>query len=341
MSLTKVSSAVLNIDDLYGFRNRIINGDMRIAQRGTAAVTTAGSFPVDRIRMENSSDGAFSAQQDSSAPAGFNNSVKVTITTADTSLTTTQAILVRHLMEGVNTADLAWGTANAKTVTLSFWARSSLTGSFGGSIRNGGSRSYPFVYSISAVDTWEYKTITIPGDITGTWATNNTAGIQIVFCMGSGPTRIGTAGAWADGDFVLPSGAVSVLGTLNATWFITGIQFEVGTVATPFERRPFGMELALCQRYYYQFSNSGLSDRAYAYSPYSPASYTSLPNTSASVPMYFPVTMRAAPTVVGTPSLGSLNRQTSTTGLVVFQWADPTLSGNVYEVTSYTASAEL
>jgi len=246
-----INSMTPTADSLQGFRNRIINGDMRIAQRGTGAFTTSGDYPVDRFLVANATDGAFSAQQDSSAPAGFINSVKVTTTTADATLTTTQNIQFTQRIEGTNIADLGWGTANAKIVTLSFWVRSSLTGTFGGALRNSASdRSYAFTYSISVVDTWEQKSVTIAGDTTGTWLTTTGIGIAVIFGLGAGPDRSGTAGAWAGANYVSATGAVSVIGTLNATFYITGVQLEVGSVATPFERRPYGTELALCQRYY-------------------------------------------------------------------------------------------
>jgi hypothetical protein len=227
---------------------------MRIDQRNVgAAVTTSASFVVDRFSIVNSTDGAFSAQQDSSAPTGFVNSVKVTATTADTSLTAAQTLNFSQVIEGTNIADLGWGTANALPVTLSFWVRSSLTGTFGGSLRNNGAtRSYPYSYTISAANTWEYKTITIPGDTAGTWLTTTGTGIICTFGLGAGPDRSGTAGAWASANVAVPTGAVSVIGTLNATWYVTGVQLETGSVATPFERRPYGTELMLCQRYYYR-----------------------------------------------------------------------------------------
>jgi hypothetical protein len=235
-----------------GFKNRIINGDMRIDQRNAgAAVTTTGSFPVDRFLVGNATDGAFSAQQDSSAPAGFINSLKVTTTTADATLTTTQNIQFTQRIEGTNIADLGWGTANAKTVTLSFWVRSSLTGTFGGALRNSASdRSYSFTYTISVADTWEQKSVTIAGDTTGTWLTTTGIGINVIFGLGAGPDRSGTAGAWAGANYVSATGAVSVIGTLNATWYVTGVQLEVAPSATSFDYRPYGTELALCQRYY-------------------------------------------------------------------------------------------
>jgi hypothetical protein len=241
-------------DSLQGFRNRIINGDMRIDQRNNGAAVTfnssAPSFAVDRFGGFADTDGTMTGQQDSSAPAGFTSSIKVTTTVADATLAGTQFALLRHNIEGTNLSDLGWGSANAQTVTLSFWTRSSLTGTFGGSVTNGAqNRAYPFSYAISAANTWEYKTITIPGDTTGTWRTDNGTGLQINFGLGVGSTYSGTAGAWAGALAFAPTGAVSVIGTLNATFFITGVQLEVGTVATPIERRPFGTELALCQRY--------------------------------------------------------------------------------------------
>jgi hypothetical protein len=235
----------------FSFKNRLINGDMRISQAaGGAAVTVSSLFPVDRFSVGNTSDGAFSAQQDSSAPVGFVNSVKITTTTADATLTTTQALSFVQRIEGTNMDDLGWGTANAKTITLSFWVRSSLTGTFGGSLRNAaGDRSYPFTYTISVADTWEQKSVTIVGETTGTWLTTTGIGVSVFFGLGVGPDRSGTAGAWNSNNNLSATGAVSVIGTLNATWYITGVQLEVGSVATPFERRPFGTELVLCQRY--------------------------------------------------------------------------------------------
>jgi hypothetical protein len=277
-------------DSLQGFRNRIINGDMRIDQRNAgAAVTTNNAFSVDRFLVGNNTDGAFSAQQDSSASAGFINSVKVTTTTADATLTTTQNIQFTQRIEGTNIADLGWGTANAKTVTLSFWVRSSLTGTFGGALRNSANdRSYAFTYSISVADTWEQKSVTIAGDTTGTWLTTTGIGIAVIFGLGAGPDRSGTAGAWAGANYVSATGAVSVIGTLNATWYITGVQLEVGSVATPFERRDYGRELALCQRYYYRVT--GTSKRV-------SAGYNNGTTTAISL-TYFPVTLRSSPTAI-------------------------------------------
>jgi hypothetical protein len=240
-----------NSDSSFGFKNRIINGAMVIDQRNAgSAVTTDGAYPVDRFIAFEDTDGAYSAQRDTNAPAGFINSLKWTTTTADTSIASQYAGISQSI-EGFNVADLNWGTANAKTVTLSFWVRSSLTGTFGGAFRNSANnRSYPFTYSISVADTWEFKTITVTGDTSGTWLTDNGTGLKIFFGLGVGSSFSGTAGAWAGSNFLSATGAVSVIGTLNATWYITGVQLEVGSTATSFDYRPYTTELQLCQRYY-------------------------------------------------------------------------------------------
>ena len=240
-------------------RNRIINGAMVIDQRNAgAAVTVNGAVPytLDRWQAWDTTDGAFTVQQIAVTNlSGFVNALKVTITTADASVDAGQVASVSQNIEGYNTADLNWGSASAKPITISFWVQSSLTGTFGGAVENSGTnRSYPFTYSISSANTWEYKTITIAGDTSGTWLKTNGIGIRVWFDQGTGTTYTGTAGAWAGADYRNATGAVSVIGTLNATWQITGVQLEVGTQATSFEYRQYTTELQLCQRYY---ENSG------------------------------------------------------------------------------------
>jgi hypothetical protein len=347
MSIQRIKSGVIadsavtaakldeSTSQLFGFRNRIINGDMRIAQRGTAAVTASGAFPVDRFSIGNGTDGAYSAQQDSSAPTGFINSLKFTTTTADATLTTTQNIVCVQRIEGTNISDLGWGTASAKTVTLSFWTRSSLTGTFGGALRNSANdRSYPFTYSISVADTWEQKSVTIAGDTTGTWLTTNGIGIQVVFGLGVGPDRSGTAGAWAGVRYESATGATSVIGTLNATWYITGVQLEVGSVATPFERRPFGTELALCQRYCQVSTSSFIL-------PIVRTSDARRYGTG-----FFKQTMRTAPTISAfTLSLDGASGSGSASDIGTDSFGidiNPSSSaGSVIKCSSYTATAEL
>jgi len=280
-----------------GMRNRIINGAMAIDQRNAgAAVTTDGAYPVDRFQAYEDTDGTYSAQRDTTAPAGFVNSLKWTTTTADSSLSASQYSGIYHAIEGLNTADLMWGTANAQTVTLSFWVRSSLTGTFGGSLRNNvGNRSYPFTYTISVADTFEYKTVTIAGDTggSGTWLTNNSAGLKLFFGLGVGSNFSGTAGAWAGTNYLSATSAVSVIGTLNATFYITGVQLERGSTASSFEYRPYGTELALCQRYY-QVGSSG-----------SVGKFTSTTNLGYGI--VFPIPMRSTPTVSHTANYSAVD----------------------------------
>jgi hypothetical protein len=240
-------------------RNRIINGAMVISQYNAAASVvpnSVGVMVVDRWRAWEDTDGSATAQQSTVAPAGFSNSLLWTTTSADSSLAATQYCILQQRIEGFNIADLEWGTANAKTITLSFWVRSSLTGTFGGALRNSAAnRSYPFTYTINAANTWEYETITIAGDTSGTWLKNNGIGIGVDIGLGVGSTFSGTAGAWAAGNFLSATGATSVIGTSGAIFYITGVQLEVGTQATSFEYRQYQQELALCQRYFYKTYN--------------------------------------------------------------------------------------
>ena len=233
-------------------RNRIINGDMRIAQRGTGAVSAALQFPVDRFYTNHSFDGVVNAQQSAIAPPGFTNSIGFTVSTPDTSLGASQFFNFRQSIEGFNTADFGFGAAGAQTITLSFWVRSSVTGTYAISIENGAfNRVYPTSYNINAANTWEYKTIVISGDTTGTWRTDNGIGLSVLFNLAVGSSFQGTPNVWNASSIYAPSGTLANwVGTNGATFYVTGVQLEVGTVATPFERRQFGQELALCQRYF-------------------------------------------------------------------------------------------
>lgn len=237
----------------YVLKNRIINGDMRIDQRNAGASGTALSYTVDRWYYFASQISKFTWQQNAGSvtpPASFTNYLGFTSSSAYTVLTS-DYFNIEQRIEGFNVADLAWGTANAKTITLSFWARSSLTGTFGGSITNSaGSRSYAYTYTISSANTWEQKTVTIAGDTTGTWLSTNGTGMRVIFSLGVGSTYAGTAGSWASTDYEGATGQTQVVGTNGATFYLTGVQLEIGTTATPFERRLYGQELANCQRYY-------------------------------------------------------------------------------------------
>jgi hypothetical protein len=243
------------------FKNRIINGAMQIDQRnaGASVTPTNGSYNLDRWGAFVTAASKFTVQQNAGSvtpPAGFKNYLGVTSTSAY-SVGAGDVFSVFQCIEGFNTADLNWGTASASSVTVSFWARSSLTGTFGGAIINAAeNRSYPFTYTISSANTWEQKAITIAGDTTGTWLTNNGNGLRILFNLGTGTTFSGTAGAWAGSTFYSATGATSVVGTSGATFYITGVQLEKGSNATSFDYRPYGTELALCQRYFRRI-NSG------------------------------------------------------------------------------------
>ena len=235
-------------------RNRIINGNMAIDQRnaGASVSTTAGAFnyTLDRWAYYAGAASKFTLQQSTTVPSNYKNSIVITSSSAY-SVAAGDVFVIEQPIEGSNVADLGWGTVDAKTVTLSFWVRSSLTGTFGGSIINSAvNRSYPFTYTISSADTWEYKTITIAGDTSGTWLTTNGNGMYISVGLGVGSTYSGTAGAWAGAQYWSATGATSVVGTSGATFYITGVQLETGTTATDFENLQYGTQLALCQRYY-------------------------------------------------------------------------------------------
>jgi hypothetical protein len=250
----------------YGFKNRIINGAMVIDQRNAGAAITGISsseqYPVDRLGVSSSSGGVLSAQQSSSAPTGFVNSVVVTVTTAATIFGTSGLNEVFYRIEGYNTADLQWGSASAQTITLSFWVRSSVTGTYSLGIQsNGAGRAYVATYTINTANTWEQKTITVAGDTSGTWLTTNGIGITVRWCLATGTNRIaGSANTWSSGNFIaISSTANPIMGTNGATFYITGVQLEKGATATSFDYRPYGTELALCQRYYYKVKSSGNS----------------------------------------------------------------------------------
>jgi len=235
-----------------GFKNRIINGAMVIDQRNAgASVTPNNTYTLDRWQGQNSQTSKYTVQQSSTAPSGFKTSLLATSSSAY-SVGSGDYFFLNQPIEGFNTADLGFGAAGASTITISFWVRSSLTGTFGGSIRNYNvDRSYPFSYTISSANTWEQKSVTIAGDTSGTWVgATNSVGIYVTFSLGSGSTFSGTAGAWAAGNYISATGATSVVGTSGATFYITGVQLERGSTATSFDYRPYGTELALCQRYY-------------------------------------------------------------------------------------------
>jgi hypothetical protein len=334
-------------------RNRIINGDMRIDQRNAGAVHTPTStlYCVDRWHVAMSQSNKFTAQQNAGAvtpPAGFVNYQGIT-SSSSYSVGASDYFVLRQAIEGNNVSDLDFGTANAKTITVSFWVRSSLTGTFGGSLYNSnGTRSYPFSYTINAANTWEYETITIPGDTTGTWAATTGAGLYVSFSLGAGSTYNSPANAWAGGFYTQPSGSTSVVGTNGATWYVTGVQLEAGTVATPFEHRSYGQELALCQRYYEAVGDivGGTTQQTLFADNYS----SGAGQTTAQFNWFYRQEKRAIPTIAiyGTlvtynvsGSIGALNPTSRNCCL----YGNPTGAGRVYWFNSagsgFSANAEL
>jgi len=250
----------------YVLKNLIINGDMRIAQRGTSATITGGSVchTVDRFIMNIdttifNSIATMGQNLDSlTPPSDFSNYVGIQINTG-TALSGNPYYNFRQQIEGNNLSHLKFGTSDAKTITLSFWVRSTLTGDFSFSLRNGASnRSYVTTYNIASANTWEKKTITITGDTTGTWAVNNTIGLTVNWGLGnsSGNFSTSTLNEWQAGSLTGATTGVDLVATTNAKWYITGVQLEINDTATPFENRMYSQELAMCQRYYCKSYNT-------------------------------------------------------------------------------------
>ena len=256
MALTQVQPGMLASDSQYtGFKSKIINGAMVIDQRnvGASVTPTNGQYTLDRWNANLSQASKYTVQQNAGSvtpPAGFIKYLGVTSSSAY-SVTSTDYFFLEQVIEGFNIADLAWGTASASAVTLSFQVYSSLTGTFGGVLANSAqNRNYPFSYTVTSANTWTQISVTIAGDTSGTWLITNAEGIRLRFGLGVGSTKSGTAGAWSATQYFSATGATSVVGTNGATFYITGVQLEKGSTATSFDYRPFGTELALCQRYY-------------------------------------------------------------------------------------------
>jgi len=276
-------------------RNRIINGAMVIDQRnaGASVTPTGNGYTLDRWRAEISASSKFSVQQNAGSvtpPTGFTKYLGTTSLSAY-SISSTDYFVVKQAIEGNNIADLGWGASGASAVTLSFKVYSSLTGTFGGVIQNAdATRSYPFTYTISSANTWTSISINIAGDTTGTWQTGTSAGINVYYGLGVGTTYSGTSGAWASANYISATGATSVVGTNGATFYITGVQLEAGTTASPFEYRQYGTELQLCQRYYAKLGGN-YSTEAVGVGNIQDAA------NSAWVYVKYPTTMRASPTM--------------------------------------------
>jgi hypothetical protein len=327
--MTTESGYSLGAGNASSFKNRIINGGMVIDQRNAGASVNSvadGSFAVDRFASFSSGGGIYTTQRSTDVPTGqgFVNSIVSTVTTTD-SPTGTDYYLIQQGIEGLNTADLMWGTANAKSITFSFWVKSSITGTYTVAVRNSGfNRSYRATYTVNSANTWEYKTITVPGDTTGTWLTTNGVGIRIGFTLGAGSDYIDTGNVWSAIEDFAATGQVQWVATSGATFFVTGVQLEVGTVATSFDFRSYVTELALCQRYYQDYSNL-----------FALVSSGAPANANSKI---LCVPMRVAPTITQTTPIGTGAFWNSTTGTVL---AQNSIHSNDAGTTVLKLSAEL
>lgn len=306
-----------------GMKNRVINGDMRIDQRNAgASILTSSSnyYGVDRFPVSMNGTGVLAMQQVADAPAGFYNSLKLTVSTAQATLTANQYYQLLHNIEGYNLLDVGFGTANAQPMTLSFWVKSSLTGTFGFRLTNGdGSRSYPTSYTINTANTWQYVTIQIPPCTTGAWDRTNNIAFACSFGFTQGSTYNGaTPNTWNTTTGYAASNVAwsnSFIATAGATWQITGVQLEKGSQATSFEYRHYGTEMTLCNRYYTTLTSSirhYSTDSQYGY--YAPIS--------------LPTAMRATPTTTvtaqGIGTTGTLTAQSNGNNIIFVQFTGNT-----------------
>ena len=340
MAAETVSDVYTSLNPVM-FRNRVHNGDMRIDQRNSGALVTGGSYAVDRFLTAATAITSLSvsSQQVVDAPtvAGFKYSYKITTTAAATAYGTGGRYGILHRIEGLNVIDFGFGTSSASSVTISFWVKTSLPGLYSVCIYNSNSdRGYPATYTITSANTWEYKTVTIPGDTTGTWTADNTRCFQVEWCLGADSSRLGTANTWNSSFVTGATGNTRLSDTLNATFQLTGVQLEKGTVATPFEYRLYGTELALCQRYFQYVSQ---------YIEYQ----IGATGTFASPRIPFAVPMRSAPTYTITSNSGSASITSPAFGTYsvnsvpmqyTFSFSNSS-AGYIYYDIRGTASAEL
>jgi hypothetical protein len=323
----------------FGFKNRILNGQMVIDQRNAGALITNPTnqqFLVDRWQYEATQTSKVNIRQNYNSvtpPVGFTNYLGV-VSNSAYSIVASDIFDIRQVIEGFNVSDLAWGTSDAKTVTLSFQVYSSLTGTFGGVLKNSAQdRSYPFTYTISSANTWTTISVTIAGDTSGTWLKDNGVGIRIVFGLGVGSTYSGTAGAWAGASYYSATGATSVVGTNGATFYITGVQLEKGSTATSFDYRPYGTELALCQRYFNKSYNTNTAVGTASTTAgiiAGKVSSNTVPISESYCSVSFPVSMRIAPTVTIYGFLGGSG--------VVSSWSGVDQAANTGNINNFGTS---
>ena len=291
--ITFPDNTVQNTAPKVGMVNRVINGGMVVDQRNAGAsvsLSGAGQYIVDRMKCRLDASSSSTGQQVADAPVGFNSSIKLTIGTG-AAPSSSQLGWLSQSIEGFNTADLGWGTSSAKTATLSFWVKSSVTGTFSGVVRNGGTSAYAFGYTVSSANTWERKAVTIIGDTANTWGTDNGLGIGVFFDLGTGTTFQTAAGVWSSGNYFSASGSTALCATSGATFYVTGVQLEKGSTATDFEYVDYSRQLQMCQRYFAKLQNDGAGGAI------SLAVGGQRDTTSSWLYVKHPVTMRSEPTV--------------------------------------------
>jgi len=328
---TSGQAVAVDVQNPRSFRNLLINGDCLIDQRNGGSSVTSG-YAIDRTQIEGfDGGGTGTGQQVSDGPSGFTKSLKITVTGTDTSLASTDFYSLRQLIEGQNVSFLGFGASGGTSVTLSFWVKSSVTGTFSCSIGNGDNdRSYPKTYTISSANTWEKKTLTFPAATDGTWGTDNGRGIAVRWSLGGGSGRLGTADQWNSSQAHGATGTTNLFATNGATFFITGLQLEAGSVATDFEHRSYGDELARCQRYYYKKPINTNGPPAYQYH-----------NNHKQSVVFFPTIMRAIPTCVATWGQGTFTHYYHSASHFKAYIGSAYDSASSYYLTSLTATAEL
>jgi len=329
MALSTIQNNSFADTAVHGYRNLIINGAMQVAQWSTSTTIPEGTetYGTDRwYGYANSIDElVLTMSQDTDAPAGFAASTKLTTSTAESALAADEYSTFTQKIEGQNLQNLAFGTSDAQSFTLSFWVKSSLTGTFAVSFyKPNGSEIIGSTYTINSANTWEYKTITIVGNTGSSIVNDNTAGLWVTFTLAAGSDWTSTDntswGSYANGKWSYGQTQNGLITTLNATWQITGVQLEVGSEATPFEHRSYGDELARCQRYYYEINYSGAALRlGWGHSAAS---------TQCRMHFQTPVPMRATPTFSST-NVGYRDNGDVNVGAV----SSPVL--NSYEGTTY------
>lgn len=315
MALTKVRLGGFE-PQYVGRRNLIINGAMQVAQRGTSFTSIANNaYSLDRWLYYEVGDSVSDASQSTDTPNNnFKNSLKLDVQTADTSVATGDLTCFLQKIEGQNVYQLGWGTSDAKTVTLSFWVKSTKTGIHSGAFKNSAQdRSYVFEYTVNVSNTWEHKTITVAGDTTGTWLTTNGIGVQVTFALMAGTNFTKTAGSWGAGNNYGSDNQVNVMDSASNEWYITGVQLEVGSVATPFEHRSYAEELTLCQRYYWRSTGANFHAIGSGLCQSSTEGRATIPN---------PVDMRATPTLgVGGTLSGNVAASTQDVTSIGSSWS--------------------